>query len=278
MEIWVTEEQTKDARLSLRIKETLYTGKSAFQDVAVVESEQYGRMLILDGVFQTSTADEFIYHEMIAHVPLFIHPQPKNVLIIGGGDGGTAREALKHEAVEKLEMVEIDGLVVELSKKYLPTISTVLNSGHPKFTLKIDDGIKHMKNAKNKYDVIIIDCSDPVGPGQGLFKPEFYQDVYAALREDGLFVQQTESPFLHRELIKYLYKEISSLFPIAEIYTANIPLYPSGYHCFTIGSKKYHPLAVDTEKLPEIATRYYNREIQKSCFALPGVVAELKNG
>src|SRR5512138_1737376 len=123
MNIWVTEEQTKNVRLGLRIKETLYSGKSDFQDIAVVESEQYGRMLVLDGVFQTSVFDEFIYHEMIAHIPMFIHPQPKNVLIIGGGDGGTAREVLKHEAVEKLEMVEIDGMVVELSKKYLPSIS-----------------------------------------------------------------------------------------------------------------------------------------------------------
>lgn len=276
MDIWVTEEQTENVRLGLRIKETLYNGKSAFQDIAVVESEQYGRMLVLDGVFQTSTYDEFIYHEMIAHVPLFIHPQPQKVLIIGGGDGGTAREVLKHDAVESLEMVEIDGMVVELSKQYLPSISAVLNSGHPKFTLKIDDGIKHMKDAKNKYDVIIIDCSDPVGPGQGLFKPEFYQDVYAALKEDGLFVQQTESPFFHRELIKYLYKEIDNLFPITEIYTANIPLYPSGYHCFTIGSKKYHPLEADVNKLPSIATRYHNKEVQKGCFALPGFVAELK--
>lgn len=277
MEIWVTEEQTKNVRLSLRIKETLYSGKSDFQDIAVVESEQYGRMLILDGVFQTSTFDEFIYHEMIAHVPLFVHPNPQNVLIIGGGDGGTAREVLKHKTVQKLEMVEIDGMVVELSKKYLPTISTVLNSGHPNFVLKIDDGIKHMKNAKNMYDVIIIDCSDPVGPGQGLFKPEFYQDVFAALKEDGLFVQQTESPFFHRELIKYLYKEINTLFPVTEIYTANIPLYPSGYHCFTIGSKKYHPLEVDVSQLPNLDTRYHSKEIQKGCFALPEFVAELKN-
>lgn len=277
MDIWVTEEQTKNVRLGLRIKETLYNGKSDFQDIAVVESEQFGRMLVLDGVFQTSVYDEFIYHEMIAHIPLFIHPRPKNVLIIGGGDGGTAREVLKHEAVEKLEMVEIDGMVVELSKQYLPTISTVLNTGHPKFTLKIDDGIQHMKNAQNKYDVIIIDCSDPVGPGEGLFKPEFYQDVHMALKEDGLFVQQTESPFFHRELITYLYKEIKTLFPVAEIYTANIPLYPGGYHCFTIGSKKYHPQQVDTDKLQSMATRYHNKDIQKSCFALPGFVAELKN-
>lgn len=276
MATWVTEEQTKDVRLSCRIKETLYTGKSEFQDIAVVDSEQYGRMLVLDGVFQTSTYDEFIYHEMIAHVPLFIHPNPQKVLIIGGGDGGSAREVLKHDTVETLEMVEIDGLVVELCKKYLPTISKILIEGHPKFTLKIADGIRHIKESKHLYDVIIVDCSDPVGPGQGLFTAAFYQDVYAALKEDGLFVQQTESPFFHRELITYIYKEINNLFPIAEIYTANIPLYPSGYHCFTIGSKKYNPLTVDTSKLRSIATRYHNKDLQRSCFILPNFVAELK--
>jgi spermidine synthase len=276
MGIWVTEEQTKNVRLSCRIKETLFTGRSDFQDVAVVESEQFGRMLVLDGVFQTSTYEEFIYHEMIAHIPMFVHPHPKNVLIIGGGDGGVAREVLRHDAVEKLELVEIDGLVVEMSKKYLPSIAKVLIEGHPKFELKIADGIKHMKETNGLYDVIIVDCSDPVGPGEGLFTPDFYKDVYSALKEDGLFVQQTESPFLHRDLIQYLYKEIKALFPITEIYTASIPLYPSGLHCFTIGSKKYNPLTLDTSKLQKIETRYHNKGIQQSCFVLPGFVEELK--
>lgn len=276
MEIWLTEDQTKNVRLSSRITETLFTGKSEFQEVVVAQSEQYGRMLVLDGVFQTSTYDEFIYHEMIAHIPLFVHPQPQKVLIIGGGDGGTAREVLRHDAVVSLEMVEIDGLVVEVSKKFLPTISKVLLEGHSKFTLKIEDGIKHMREAKNIYDVIIVDCSDPVGPGQGLFTSGFYKDVYAALKTDGLFVQQTESPFFHQELITYIYKEINKLFPITEIYTANIPLYPSGYHCFTLGSKKYNPLTIDTSEMQEIKTRYHNKAIQKGCFVLPTFVEELK--
>jgi spermidine synthase len=276
VEIWLTENQTKNVRLSSRITETLFTGKSAFQEVVVAQSEQYGRMLVLDGVFQTSTYDEFIYHEMIAHIPLFVHPKPQRVLIIGGGDGGSAREVLRHDAVLSVEMVEIDGLVVEVSKKFLPTISKVLLEGHPKFTLKIEDGIKHIQESNGLYDVIIVDCSDPVGPGEGLFTPAFYQYVYAALKEDGLFVQQTESPFFHQELITYLYKEISNLFPITEIYTASIPLYPSGYHCFTIGSKKYDPKAVDTSKLQDIKTRYHNKDIQKSCFVLPTFVEELK--
>ena len=275
MELWITEWQTKNLGLTCRVKEALFTGRSEFQEVVVVDTYEFGRMLVLDGVFQTSIFDEFVYHEMIAHVPLFTHPNPKNVLVIGGGDGGTIREVVKHPSVERAEMVEIDGLVVEVCKKYLPEISEALINNHPKVHLKIDDGIKHMKEAENFYDVIIVDCSDPIGPGEGLFTYEFYKDVYKALKADGLFVQQTESPFFHQPLVKRLWKDISSLFPITRMYLAQIPLYPGGTHCFTIGSKQYDPLNVDTAKLPELNTRYYNRDIQKSCFVLPNFVKEL---
>lgn len=275
MDLWFTESQTKNIGLQVRIKETLFMGKSEFQDVAVVDTYEFGRMLVLDGVFQTTIADEFIYHEMIAHIPLFTHPNPKRVLVIGGGDGGAIREVIKHDAVEQAEMVEIDGMVVEVAKKFLPEISAALIHNDPKLTLKIGDGIQYMKDAENKYDVIIVDCSDPIGPGEGLFTPEFYRNVYRALKEDGLFVQQTESPFYHQELIRYLQKEISNLFPITKVYLASIPTYPSGLHCFTMGSKKYDPLEVDTDKIQKLETRYYNNDIHKSCFVLPNFVKKL---
>ena len=276
MELWYTEFQTKNLGLTARVKETLYMGRSDFQDVAVLDTHEFGRMLSLDGVFQTDIFDEFIYHEMIAHVPMCVHPNPKNILIIGGGDGGTAREALKHAGVERVEMVEIDGMVVDVCKKYLPEISTVLISGHPKFHLKIGDGIDHMAQATDLYDVIIVDCSDPIGPGEGLFNYQFYKDCFKALKADGLFVQQTESPFYHQQLIKRVRKDVESIFPVVRTYLAHIPLYPSGAHCFTIGSKKYDPLEVDTAKLPDIAgTRYWNRELQRSCFVLPTFVQDM---
>lgn len=275
MELWFSESQTKNVGMQLRVKETLFMGKSEFQDIAVIDSHQFGRMLVLDGVFQTSIAEEFIYHEMIAHVPLFTHPSPKHVLVIGGGDGGAIREVVRHDAVETAEMIEIDGMVVEVSKQFLPEISEALIQHHPKLELKIGDGIQHMRDAENKYDVIIVDCSDPIGPGEGLFTSEFYRDVYKALKEDGLFVQQTESPFYHQELITYVNKEIAALFPITKMYLATIPLYPSGLHCFTMGSKKYDPMKVDVEKMQELKTRYHNKGIQKSCFVLPNFVQEL---
>lgn len=275
MELWMTEFQTKNLGLTTRIKETLYSGKSNFQDIAVVESEQFGRMLVLDGVYQTSIFDEFVYHEMIAHIPLFTHPNPQKVLVIGGGDGGSVREVVKHQKVEKAVMVEIDGLVVEVSKQYLPEISEAMLNQHPKLDLRIDDGLKHIAELESHYDVIIVDCSDPIGPGEGLFTYEFYQNVKKALKPDGLFVQQTESPFIHTELIQRAWKDIASLFPITRLYLAPIPLYPSGTHCFTMGSKVHDPLTVDTSTMEELNTRYHNRDIQKSCFALPNFIKQM---
>jgi len=260
MELWMTEHQTKNLGLSARVKKTLFTGQSDFQQVTIVDTDQFGRMLILDGVFQT----------------LCTHPNPKNVLVIGGGDGGTIREVVKHNRVEKAEMVEIDGMVVEVSKKHLPEIAEALINGHPKVQLKIEDGIRHIQNSRSQYDVIIVDCSDPIGPGQGLFTHEFYESVHKALKEDGLFVQQTESPFYHQELVTHLFNDIGTLFPITRLYLAQIPLYPSGTHCFTIGSKKYDPWKADTGNLPDIGgLRYWNKDIQKSCFALPNFIQEL---
>ncbi len=275
MQLWCTENQTENLGLTTRVKETLFAGKSEFQDVAVVDSYQFGRMLVLDGVFQTSIAEEFVYHEMISHVPLYIHPNPKRVLVIGGGDGGVVREVVRHDSVEKVEMVEIDGMVVEVSKKYLPEISVAMRENNPKLELKIGDGIGHMAAAENKYDVIIVDCSDPIGPGEGLFTREFYKNVHKALKEDGLFVQQTESPFYHQKLIKKITKDVKSIFPIHDLYLAHIPIYPGGMHCFTIGSKKYKPTDADLTKRQKLETRYYNEGLQTACFALPNFVKEL---
>ena len=274
MQLWCTENQTETLGLTARVKETLFAGKSEFQDVAVVDSYQFGRMLVLDGVFQTSIFEEYVYHEMIAHVPLYIHPNPKKVLVIGGGDGGTVREVVRHDTVEKVEMVEIDGMVVDVCKKYLPEISSALNEPNPKLELKIGDGIQHMKDATNEYDVIIVDCSDPIGPGEGLFTPEFYKNVYKALKEDGLFVQQTESPFYHRDLIKRIQKDVRAIFPITDLYLAHIPIYPGGCHCFTLGSKKYGPKDADPSR-QTMEMRYHNAEVQQGCFALPNFVKEL---
>lgn len=275
MGTWITEKQSNHLSLSTEVDRVIYSGESEFQTIEVAHSLEFGNMLVLDGVFQTSEKEEFVYHEMMAHVPLYLHPNPKKVLIIGGGDGGVARECVRHEEVDEVTMVEIDGKVVSLSKEYLPTIAKAMIEENPKLTVKIGDGIGFMAQAEAYYDVIIVDCSDPIGPGEGLFTKEFYENTFKALKEDGLFVQQTESPFMHQALIKKCFSFVEKIFPITRLYTAFIPLYPSGMHCFTMGSKKYDPLTWVSNRDSVKPMKYYNEDIQKAAFALPNFVKEL---
>lgn len=274
MELWVSEQQNEHVNFSCRVKNTIFNGKSDFQDIGILETEYFGKMLILDGVIQTTTFDEFIYHEMIVHVPMFTHPDPKNILIIGGGDSGSVRETSKHKSVENIHWVDIDRMVIETCRKHMPEWNPNLES-NKLVSIKIEDGLKHMENSKGVYDVIIVDCSDPVGPGELLFTYEFYKNIHGALKEDGLFVQQTESPFYHRDLIRRIQKDVGSLYPITRLYTANIPTYPSGLHCFTIGSKKYDPMTPDPARVPEFDTRCYTPEVHKASFILPKYIKEL---
>lgn len=274
MELWVTEQQNNDVNFTCRVKSTIYTGKSAFQDIAVLDTDYFGKMLVLDGVIQTTTFDQYIYHEMIVHVPMFTHPDPKSILVIGGGDGGSIREVTKHKSVTKVQWIDIDGTLVDICKTYLPEWNPDKEKNKI-VDLKIEDGIKHVREAKGIYDVIIVDCSDPIGPGEQLFTYGFYKDIHAALKDDGLFVQQTESPFYHRDLITGIQKDVSAIYPISRLYTANIPTYPSGLHCFSIGSKKYDPMTPDPDRRPDFDTLCYSPEIHKACFVLPKYVKEL---
>ncbi|MCL6477144.1 MAG: polyamine aminopropyltransferase [Peptococcaceae bacterium] len=273
MNQWVTEYQTPNLSIGCRVSKTLYYEKTPFQEVMVVDTVQFGRMLLLDDVIQTTVADEFVYHEMIAHVGLNTLPEPRRVLVIGGGDGGSVREVLKHKSVEKVTLVEIDGKVIEAAKKFLPEISCSLED--PRAEVIVDDGIKHVKENKNKYDMIIVDSTDPVGPAEGLFGAAFYQDVYDALTEDGLFVAQTESPFFNRDLIPRIIGDVRSIFPVTRLFLANVPTYPGGLWTFTMGSKRHDPLAVNAGSIPAMETRYYSPEIHRACFVLPPFVKEL---
>lgn len=266
-ELWYTEKQTDNMSLSLKITNILHTEVSEYQKIELVDTLEYGRLLIIDGVVMTTERDEFIYHEMITHPVLNTHPNPRKVLVIGGGDGGTIREVVKHSRVQEAVLAEIDARVVEVSRKYLPTIAAAYDD--ERVQIKIGDGIQHVKDHKNTYDVIIIDSTDPVGPGVGLFTKEFYQSVSEALTEDGMMIAQTESPYVNLEQIEGIYSDIHSIFPIARIMLANIPTYPSGLWCFTIGSKKYDPRELDPAKIPDRAGKYYNKSIHYGAFALP---------
>ncbi|HHV63238.1 MAG TPA: polyamine aminopropyltransferase [Firmicutes bacterium] len=276
MELWFTENQTNDLKLSCRITRTLHREKTEFQDLAVVDTVEYGRMLVLDGAIQTTVKDEFVYHEMIAHVPMLAHPAPEKVLVIGGGDGGTVREILKHPGVREVTLVEIDRRVIEVSRDLLPETSCGL--GDPRVNIRIEDGIKYVKETRRAYDVIIVDSSDPIGPAVGLFSYDFYKAVFEALADDGMFVAQTESPFLNQNLIRQVYADISKAFPVAKLYLAPVPTYPGGLWSFTAGSKVYDPAEPRDvgEKRPEdLETRYYTREVHRAAFVLPPFVAEL---
>ncbi|MDB5083283.1 MAG: spermidine synthase [Bacilli bacterium] len=274
MELWYTEKQTENYGITAKISKTLHTEVSKFQALDLIETVEWGTMLVLDGMVMTTDRDEFVYHEMISHVALNTHPNPKKVLVVGGGDGGAIREIIKHPSVEKAVLAEIDGRVIEVSKQYLPDIASGL--GDPKVDVRVIDGIKHIQESKQEYDVILVDSTEPVGPAVGLFAKDFYQGIYDALKEDGIMVAQTESPWLNADLIKRVHRDIASLYPVTRYYTVSIPTYPSGLWSFTMGSKKYDPLQVDEAKLFDPpGTRYYSPSIHKSVFQLPKFVEDL---
>ena len=272
---YVTEWANENLGLTLKITKMVHEEQTPFQHIAIADTPQYGRLLILDGVYQTSEKDEWTYHEMISHVPLMMHPNPERVLIIGGGDGGVAREVCRHDCVKRVDLCDIDSRVIELSKKYFPEISKVLNDPPAKLHVHVGDGIAFAKSVKNFYDVIIIDCSDPIGPGEGLFTREFYKSAFEALREDGLIVQQTESPIVQEKTVHDVFVAMGDVFPIVRMYYSHVPIYPACMHSFMLASKKYDPLTAEIRKEIPQPMKYYNEGIQKSAFVLPNFVKDL---
>jgi spermidine synthase len=270
---WLTEDEYDNLKISYRIKDIIFQQKSSFQDVAILDSHSFGRMLVLDGIVQTTSVDGHIYNEMIAHLPLAAHPKPKKVLIIGGGDCGVAREVCKYEEVEHIDMVEIDELVVKACIDHLPEVSGRLSD--PRVNFIYDDGVKFAKDKKNEYDVIIVDSSDPIGPAKVLFESSFYQSLHKALKEDGLMVCQSQSPIFHQEIMKQTFTRISDIFHDTKMYTAVVPTYPGGLWSFTIGSKK--SIHIDPNKVEKKETKYANKQIVESCFSLPQFVEDILN-
>jgi spermidine synthase len=273
MELWYTEKQTENFGITAKIRETFVTEKTEFQDLAIIDTVEFGRMLVLDGMVMTSEIDEFVYHEMAVHPILFTHPNPKRVLVVGGGDGGVIREIMKHPKVEKADLVDIDRKVIEYSKKYLPQISCEMEN--PRVEVFVEDGFMHIINSKNRYDVIIVDSTEPVGPAAALFERGFYQGIFEALKKDGIFVAQTDNPWFKADLIQKVNRDVKGIFPITRIYGCNIPTYPSGLWTFTVGSKLYDPLEVEETDIPLISTKYYSPRLHKAAFILPRFVEDL---
>ena len=273
MELWYTEKQTENFGITAKITKTYVDEQTDFQALDMIETEEFGTMLVLDGMVMTTVKDEFVYHEMVAHPILFTHPNPEHVLVVGGGDGGVIREIMKHPKVKKAVLVDIDGKVIEYSKKYLPTIACELEN--PRVEVHVNDGFMHIHEHKNTYDVIMVDSTEPVGPAANLFTRGFYQGIYEALKEDGIFVAQTDNPWFKADLIQMVNRDVKEVFPIVRVYAANIPTYPSGLWTFTMGSKKYDPLEVDETAIPELDTKYYTPRLHKTAFVLPKFVEDL---
>lgn len=256
--------------LRFKVDQVLFSGKSDFQTVDVVQTRGHGKMLLNDGLIMVTEKDEFIYHDMITHVPLFVHPNPKNVLVIGGGDGGTAREVLRHKSVEKCVMVEIDEMVVNACREHIPQTSSELNN--PKLELVIGDGVQYVKDTKEKFDVILVDSTDPIGPAQPLFGIEFYQDIYKCLNEDGIVVSQGESPFYEEKMQNKLLDILNQTFPLVSIYNFSNLTYPGGYWSFTFASKGLHPVKdFSKERVVNSGLKfeYYNEDLHCASFCLP---------
>lgn len=274
-EIWFTEYHTKNTGITFKVKETLYRKKTKYQDLVILDTYEYGKVMILDGFIMLTERDEFVYHEMITHVPININPSIENVLIIGGGDCGTLREVSKYKHIKKIKMVEIDGEVVKSSKKFFSQLTKGISKNSK---IIIGDGIDFVKKTKEKFDLIIIDSTDPIGPGEGLFTEEFYKNCHRILSRDGFLTIQAESPYFYKESVKIIYDRMKKVFKDVKPYLAFIPTYPSGMWNFMICSKKDFNIEVKNKKLIkpfEKSLKYYNHQIHNSSFALPNFVKRI---
>lgn len=278
MEMWFHDEHTDNVKLAIRVDYQVFSAQSEIQRIDVLESKEFGKILIVDGDLMLTEKDEFIYHEMISHVPMAVHPQVEKILVIGGGDGGVVRELAKYDTVEQIDVVEADPLLVEVCRKYFPQMACSLND--PRVHIYHEDGLRFIRSKSDAYDLIIIDSPNPFGAGEGLFTKEFYGNCFNALHEDGIMINQHESPFYKEEAFQCqrMHKRIIESFPISRIYQAHIPSYPSGHWLFGFASKRYHPIH-DMDgiqwKLRGIQTKYYLPRLHEGVFALPAYVEEL---
>jgi spermidine synthase len=278
MHLTFTEMHTPRVGLMIEVERQLCSEQSPFQLIEIFESKEFGRFLALDGFMMCAEKDEFIYHEMMTHVPIAVNPSIERVLVIGGGDGGVVRELCRYDGIMHIDLVEIDRRVVELCEEYLPSIACKLRD--PRVTIHYQDGMRFVRSRENAYDLIIVDSTDPFGPGEGLFTREFYGHCHTALREDGILVNQNESPFYEEDAMamQRAHKRIAATFPVCRLYQAHIPSYPSGHWMFGFASKGLHPvrsLQAAAWRAVGIPARYYNTNLHRAAFALPTYVEEI---
>lgn len=278
MEMWFSEKHTPNVKLSMHIDKQIYSGKSDYQRLDVFESSQFGRVLTSDGEIVFSEEDEFVYDEMVTHVPMAVHPNVKKVLIFGGGDGGVATSFTQYEEIECIDIVEPDELMVEVCKKYFPQQAAGLED--PRVHIYYQDGLHFLRSIQNEYDLIVNDSNDPFGHEEGLFTKEFYGNCYKALKDDGIMVYQHGSPFFDEDEVacRSMHRKVFKSFPISRVYQAHIATCPSGYWLFGFAAKKYHPLKdLDEERWNRrnIKTWYYTTNLHVGAFMLPKYVEDL---
>jgi len=273
-ELWFTELHTPGAGFSLRVRRTLHSERTPFQEIALVETEDFGRVLILDGTIQLTELDEFIYHEMLVHVPMCAHPRPRRVLVIGGGDGGCVREALRHPGVEEVVLVEIDRAVLDCCRKYLPGVAGRLDD--PRVEVRIEDGVKFLRRHRGAFDVIIVDSTDPVGMAGPLTREPFFRAAREALAPRGLYAAQSQGPVFEGGQMRRVARAARRVFRSASFYLAATPTYPGGLWSFLLAARGGRPPAArPPRRLPaRERTRYYSPAVHRAAFALPPFVEE----
>jgi spermidine synthase len=278
MEMWFSEMHTSNVKISIRTDKQLYSAQSDYQRIDVFESPEFGRFVTLDGDIIFSQADEFIYNEMVTHVPMSVHPNVKKVLIIGGGDGGVAREFCRYSEIEEIDVVESDGMFVEVCKQFFPETAQGFEDSRVK--IFYEDGLRFLRDKMSEYDIIVNDSTDPFGHTEGLFTKEFYGSCYKALKEDGIMVYQHGSPFYDEDEVacRSMHRKAYKSFPISRVYQAHIPTCPSGYWLFGFASKKYHPLndfKPERFNSRQLETWYYTTNLHMGAFMLPKYVEDL---
>lgn len=276
---WFAEAPEAGFQQAYEVRAELYRGRSPLQEIVVLDTVPFGRALVLDGALQTTERDEYAYHEMLAHVPLFAHPDPRRVLIVGGGDGGLLRRVLEHP-VELAVQVEIDQAVVEVSRTYLPSVSAGAFDD-PRVRLVIGDGVRYLAETSERFDVILVDSTDPVGPAVALFGGEFFRSAGRALRERGIFVIQSGSPLLQTAQLRSAVDQLRTAFPIVRPYLGMVPAYPGILWSFTAASAGTDPARADPVAIAArmarvgMRTRYYTPDVHGAAFALPAFLARL---
>lgn len=278
MEYWFEEMHTSNVKMAIRVNQHLYSGTSEFRRIDVFDSPEFGKFLTSNGNVIFSEQEEFTYDEMIVHVPMAVHPNVKRVLVIGGGDGGVARELSHYKEIEVIDIAEPDKMFVDVCRKYFPDNAIGLED--VRVRIYYEDGLRFLRRCKDKYDLIISDATDPLGHEAGLFTKEFYGNCYKALHDDGIMVYQHGSPFFDEdeENCRAMHRKAFKSFPITRVYQAHIPTCPAGYWLFGFASKKYHPLKdFDPDRWDErnIETWYYTTHLHQGAFMLPKYVEDI---